>query len=287
MSDSERRAGPRAFPGLDSKLGPALPLSGADSEWLIERVVDRVLLREEKPRQRLLSLRALSLAALAVATSAAAATLVHQKLQRSADASAPAVSAPQRQNKKPAPWHAPPARVSEPGEDTALNTENVPSPEPALSSQVPSLTRGSASTVGSAPSAMSPAQEVAAVDELSQANDLRRKAQWRTAEAAYRGIAARYPQAREGTVAQLAAAELRLEHLGDAAGALRLYQSVPRSNALGVEALYGVSRAQHALGNRTEEAATLRALLDAYPTSLQADGARERLKRLSADSANP
>lgn len=284
MSNSEDRVRTRAFPGLDADLGPARPLSSANSQWLIEQVVGRAL-EPEKRRLRPLSLRTLSLAAIVVVTSAAAATVVHRRIQRSSVASGPAVSAPQRQNKKAAPWRAPPARVSEPGDDTAPQT--LPSAEATPSDKVPSPTHEGISTVANAPSAGSPAQEVAIVDELSEANDLRRQGKWQAAEAAYRGIAARYPRAPEATVAQLAAAELRLDHLGDAAGALRMYQSVPRSSALGVEALFGVSRAHRALGNTDAEAAALRSLLDAFPTSLQADGARVRLKQLLADSAHP
>jgi len=125
------------------------------------------------------------------------------------------------------------------------------------------------------------------VDALSAANDLRRQSQWQAAEAAYRGIAARYPRTPEAIVAQLAAAELRLDHLGDAAGALRLYQAVPHGNALDVEALFGISRTYRVLGDPAAESAALRSLLDAYATSLQADGARTRLRQLSAESTTP
>jgi len=285
MSDS-KRVRTRAFPGLDANLGPARPLTSVDSEWLIEQVVDRAI-EPEKRRSLPFSLRTLSLAAIVVVTSAAAATLVHQKVQRNAAATGTAVTAPQRQNRKPAPRRAPPERASDPNEGTVANSPSIPSAAAAPSSDVPSRTREVAIIGVSAASATLRAQEVAIVDELSAANELRRKSQWQTAEAAYRAIAARYPRAPEAAVAQLAAAELRLEHLGDAAGALQLYQSVSRGSALGVEALFGVSRAYRALGNSEAEAAALRSLVDAFPTSLQADGAHARLKQLAENSTHP
>ena len=281
MNSSQQIRKPRTFRGLDAEQGPARPLSHADTEWLLEQVVERALQPAIKSRPRLRSLRSLSLAALAVVTSAAAATVVHQQLQRNAALSAASVSAPQQQIRKPLPGRARSALANEP------ITPNEPSAETPVAASTPTPIRETTSPVTSAPNVNLPAQEAKVVDELSAANDLRRKSQWQAAEAAYRDIAAHYPRTPEAIVAQLAAAELRLDHLGDAAGALRLYQAVPRSNALGVEALFGISRAYRVLGDLAAESAALRSLLDAYPTSLQADGARARLQQLSAESTTP
>jgi len=286
MSNSEQSRRPRTFPGLDADLGPARPLSRADTEWLVEQVVGHVREPETMPQRRRLSLRTLSLAAIVVVSSAAAATVVHQRIQRNDAVAARVVAAPPRQTNKPTHGHAVHERAIDSSENVDVAIEIDRSVEVAPSSQTPA-TREVPPPVTSASSAVSATRGYAIVDELSAANDLRRQAEWQAAEAAYRSIAAHYPGAAEAAVAQLAAAELRLEHLGDAAGALRLYQSVPRSSALGVEALFGVSRAYRALGNADAEAAALRSLLDAFPTSLQADGARARLKQLSADSTHP
>jgi len=284
MSNSEQSRRPRTFPGLDADLGPARPLSRADTEWLVEQVVGHV--REPETRPRRLSLRALSLAAIVVVSSAAAAAVVHQKIQQNDAVTEPVVAAPPRQTNKPTHGHAEPERALEPSASVTPDSPNDPGVEVAPGSKAPVI-REVTPPVTSASSAVSATRGYAIVDELSAANDLRRRAEWQAAEAAYRSIAAQYPRAPEAAVAQLAAAELRLEHLGDAAGALRLYQAVPRSSALGVEALFGVSRAYRALGSADAEAAALRSLLAAFPTSLQADGARARLKQLSADSAHP
>jgi len=221
------------------------------------------------------------LAALAVVTSAAAATVVRHQLDRNAAVSAPAQSAPQRQIRKLTAGRDRSVSASEP------EAVSVPSAEAPVADSASTTMRAAKPPVASAANANLPAQEAKVVDELSAANALRRQSRWQAAEAAYRSIAARYLRTQEATVAQLAAAELRLDHLGDAAGALRLYQAVPRSNALGVEALFGVSRAYRTLGNSAAESAALRSLLDAYPTSLQADGARTRLQQLSAESTTP
>ena len=124
-------------------------------------------------------------------------------------------------------------------------------------------------------------------DRLAAAVDLRRAGQWQAAEVAYLNVAAQYPRAPEAYVATLAAGALRLEHLEDPVGALRLYESLAHGSALGVEALSGVARCYQALGNRTAELSALRSVIDAYPTSIQADRARVRLKQLSAPSTAP
>jgi TolA-binding protein len=124
-------------------------------------------------------------------------------------------------------------------------------------------------------------------DRLGLANDLRRARRWRDAEAAYLAIATDYPAAPEAYVATLAAAALRLEHLGDPAGALLLYQSSSRRGPLGVEAMFGVARSERALGRPDAEAAALQTVIQAYPNSLQADRARRRLGELRPESGLP
>lgn len=270
MINSKSNAPRHDFPGLDAGLGPARQLSPVDTEWIVGQIVGRALRSTSKPRPRLWSLRSLSLAALAIVTSAAAATVVHQ-VRKSVATTAPAVAGPQRQPQTKPPRRAPPPATS----------EAIPEP-----TEVPEIV---GPTRELAPSSLpnSAARTPSASDQLSAANVLRRSAKWAAAEAAYSAVAARYSGTQDGYVAQLAAAELRLGHLGDPRGALRLYQALPRDNPLGVEALFGVSRAHRALLDRTAEMAALRLLIEAYPTSLQADGARARLKQLVAQSEIP
>jgi len=131
MTSSQPIRRPRTFQGLDAEHGPARPLSRADTQWLIEQAVGRALQPETKSRPRVRSLRTLSLAALAVVTSAAAATVVHQQLQRNAALSAPAHSAPQRQIKKLAPGRTQSVSASKP------EIMSVPSAEAPVADSTP------------------------------------------------------------------------------------------------------------------------------------------------------
>jgi hypothetical protein len=275
MNESGRNTKPRRFIGLDADLGPARQLSAADTEWLVEQVVDRMVEPAKKATIRRFKVRTLALAALAVATSTAAATIVHQTYLKHDVARTPEPIVSLQPTQKAAK-----VRVSQ-------QPPSAPISETAPSAEVPAPSSSVSLSAASPSNSTTPARGATLADRLSAANDLRRQSQWQAAEAAYRAVAARDPGASEATVARLAAAELRLEYLGDPGGALRLYQSVPRSSALGVEALSGVSRACRALGDRTAEAAALRSLLETYPTSLQADRSRERLKQLSSESAAP
>ena len=80
----------------------------------------------------------------------------------------------------------------------------------------------------------------------------------------------------------MAAAALRLDHLSDARGALRLYRAALRSRprgALSEEALLGVADAQHRLADGAE-ADTLASFLERFPDSPEASRARARLAKL-------
>jgi tetratricopeptide (TPR) repeat protein len=277
MSNSERQPQRHSSLRLDSNLGPARPLSPADVERIVKQSVERGLELSKKPRPRVLSLRSLSLAALAIVTSAAAATVVNH-VRENASVNAHNTRAQQQKPKKqsPSPSRSTPKPRSETTSATSPNLSDIV--VPAHKAAVQSAKSANAS---------SPANGSRPVDQLSAANELRRKAQWQAAEESYRNVVACYPLAQEAYVAQLAAAELRLDHLGDPVGALRLYLLIPRNNPLGVEALFGSSRAYRALGDQASEMAILRSLVDAYPASLQADGARDRLRQLFRDSTVP
>jgi len=84
----------------------------------------------------------------------------------------------------------------------------------------------------------------------------------------------------------VAAASLRLEHLNDARGALRLYQRVVEETAasgdLAEEALWGVAEAQRVLGNTSAETKTLERFLSTFPNSVLAPRARQRLAEKSS-----
>jgi hypothetical protein len=91
-----------------------------------------------------------------------------------------------------------------------------------------------------------------------------------------------HPQSPQAYVARVSAAALRLEHLGDPAGALRLYGS-GSGGPLTPEIAWGKARAHRALGQTASERRELEAL--ASGSSSLAEAARERLKQIGAHAA--
>jgi tetratricopeptide (TPR) repeat protein len=253
----------QGFPSLDGQAGPAVPLSPGESAALVERVIDRVLSRTERPRK--LRLAWLALAAIVVAASAGAATWVAQRRTPAGiapSASDVPLSAPsQGRAYRLYPALPIPLSVAEPQPSTPRRSLALPPPSGSI--------------------------KITAADGIGAANELRRAGRWQAAEAKYREVVADFPSAPEAYVATLAAAALRLEHLGDPAGALRLYQSLSRGGSLGVEAMFGVARCHRALGQTAAEKAALEAVVSAYPTSLQSDRARQRLGEISLPATGP
>ncbi|MCP3059467.1 hypothetical protein LXT21_11840 [Myxococcus sp. K38C18041901] len=131
----------------------------------------------------------------------------------------------------------------------------------------------------SAPSA-APAPE----DLLRRANEHRATGQWKAAEALYLRVIRAEPQGMSAYVARVASGALRLEHLGDARGALRQYQEALKGwpgGLLEEEASHGVTEALRALGERDGEVRALEAFLARHPDSPHAVSARKRLKEVS------
>ncbi|MBZ4408665.1 hypothetical protein ACJ2CR_33155 [Myxococcus faecalis] len=131
----------------------------------------------------------------------------------------------------------------------------------------------------SAPSA-APAPE----DLLRRANAHRATGQWKAAEALYLRVIRAEPQGMSAYVARVASGALRLEHLGDARGALRQYQEALKGwpgGLLEEEASHGVTEALRALGDRDGEVRALEDFLARHPDSPHAVAARKRLKEVS------
>ncbi|AKF83800.1 hypothetical protein MFUL124B02_38055 [Myxococcus fulvus 124B02] len=131
----------------------------------------------------------------------------------------------------------------------------------------------------SAPSA-APAPE----DLLRRANAHRATGQWKAAEALYLRVIRAEPQGMSAYVARVASGALRLEHLGDARGALRQYQEALNGwpgGLLEEEASHGVTEALRALGDRDGEVRALEAFLARHPDSPHAVSARKRLQEVS------
>jgi tetratricopeptide (TPR) repeat protein len=120
-------------------------------------------------------------------------------------------------------------------------------------------------------------------DLLVEANQLRHRKQWSRAERQYATIVKTFPGSDEAYAASIAAAELRLEHLDDAEGALELYQDAWRTHRdgpLAEEALYGLAGAYRALGRWRAEQRTLGTFQRKFPQSTMHEQVDQRLDQL-------
>jgi tetratricopeptide (TPR) repeat protein len=122
-------------------------------------------------------------------------------------------------------------------------------------------------------------------DLLAQANRLRQQRRWRAAEALYLRVLGQRPGVRAGSAAALAAAELRLSHLGRPRAALELFERALRmqpGGPLAEQARHGIAQSQRALGDAAREAAALERFLRQHPASLMRSHAEARLRELRA-----
>jgi FecR protein/PEGA domain len=120
---------------------------------------------------------------------------------------------------------------------------------------------------------------------LRRAQKRRAVRDWRGAAAAYRLVLEKFGASSAARAALVALGMLRLDHLGNPAGALRSFNRYLRATRRGVlaqEAAYGRIRALSRLGRRTLELAALRSFLKDYPGALQSPLVKRRLAALSA-----
>lgn len=125
------------------------------------------------------------------------------------------------------------------------------------------------------------AERRAPEDWLVEGNRLRAERRWERADDAYAQALRSAPHGQTAYVARVASAAVRLEHLGDAKGALALYRAALRQTPRGPlreEILMGLADAQRALGNRAEERSALAQFLSEYPDSPLAAQAKSRLE---------
>ncbi|MDH5675212.1 MAG: hypothetical protein OEZ06_24035 [Myxococcales bacterium] len=242
---------------LDADPGPAAPLDGAARRALIEGALANWAATGTHAaaarRPRTLAWLA---AAGALCVGSAAAYYTAQPGGHFAAPPTPEDAEPLQR----APLHAP-----------------APAPEPAP--MAPPATPETQVTA-EPPTAARPAR--AAEDLLARANRLRGQGRYRAAERAYLEVVQRAPGGPSAEVARIAAADLRLERLDNAGGALGLYRrALRRPGPLEVEALWGSARALRALGRPAEERKTLQRLLKRHPSAAPARSAQGRLDALS------
>ncbi len=123
-------------------------------------------------------------------------------------------------------------------------------------------------------------------DLLQTANRLRGERRWGEAERTYLEVTSAYPGTHAAYVAQVAAANIRLERLNRASGAARLFRAAIRiGGPLDPEARDGLARALRRMGDRAGERRALEGLLERHPRSAYANRARERLAELEGAGA--
>lgn len=245
------------LPGLDDRAGPAAPIAGERARDLVDSVLDAGAVPRANVRRIRRFPRAAWVLAAALATVAAAAatvTLRHGSVRRDT----------------------PPV----PPVPTELAKAATPPSAPSPAAPPPTVATPSAS-----PETMPPVRSTPAppADLLGQANDLRAARRWREATRAYERVIDQHPSPSATYTAEVAAADLRLDHLADPAGALRLYHQALRNGAgpLGEQAYWGVARANRALGNARAEKSALSDYIARYPQGLFLGEAQERVRALA------
>jgi tetratricopeptide (TPR) repeat protein len=248
---------------LDDRAGPSLPLSEREAEARVQAAVLRALPAGGKPFLRRRSPALLLAAALAVTGVSAAFVLTRSGFTGAATDAAPVPANPRAE------------LAPRSGSQQKLEVAPPVVPEPSPVSDAPDVVSSSGSERGSG-ARSNP------LDLLKAANQLRGQGRWAEAERAYAHIASSYGGTAQSPVAALAAASLRLEHLNDPRGALRLYQAALRAPSLSAEAELGIADCYRALGDRAAEIAALRRLTSAHPEALFHERAQRRLQALEA-----
>ncbi len=139
-----------------------------------------------------------------------------------------------------------------------------------------------------APAAQAPTErerQRIADDLLQRANRARRDRRWRRADSLYDRVRRQHPGTRAATVAAVSSAAIRLEQLGDPAGALALYRRAARQAPRGPvaeEARFGLAEAYRRLGDTAAERAALTRFVRRHPRSLLIERARARLVELES-----
>lgn len=294
-ADVEEELDRGLLPLLDAEAGPARPLSEREQLLLVDRIE-----RQFAQRGRVLPWRAsrrVVLVGALFAASAAAAVYGVGVLSRdpaplegtgkgSATLSKPSEAVPSDAvPSEPAPSEPVP---SEP----VLAQPVAPAlPDPAVSPTASSSERPA--KPGSAPSKSFPggASEpqvsrsggAAGADRLAAASALRARHRYREALALYLQVIELDPDGMQASVARVAAAEVQLDHLGDTAGAERLYREAKtQGGELTAEAQFGLAQVARARGDATSERQALQDFLSRHPGSPLVSAARRRMSALGA-----
>ncbi|MCL4226966.1 MAG: tetratricopeptide repeat protein [Myxococcales bacterium] len=274
---------------LDDHAGPARRLPQARAQAMVSAIVDAALTGVDgadasspgattaaRPSRRLAPLLAVALLLAAVA-GAAAAVVTTRYL------SAPPAAPPPTAPGPSAPGPAAADRVAPAADDDAASADGAAADDDRAPPRPrPRPERSARPAAAPAPAPELPA-DAPAEDVLALANQRRKQRAWREADALYRRVVRAYPRTEAAVVAEVASATIRLEHLGDPAGALAGFRRALKARpagALGEEARWGIAEAFRGVGDARGEAFALRVFLETHPGSAMAPAARKRLAEL-------
>jgi len=260
---------------VGSELEAEDAVAYADHE-ATERVLGRLLLglprKQRRSSKRFVFL--LVAAALLVASVAAATVVVVQQRRQSARASEAAGQALAGKPQSAVIAPAPPSALLEPSTaPLASDPPVLPSPPPAPGPP-PSAWASSLDNATASPTPNS------AAELLSAAGRARRKGDPGHAITLLADLQARFPNSPEARASDIALGMLQLQsgEAGAARSHFERYLQRSPQGALAADALWGRAQALFAEGNATEARASLTALLERYPSSAYASGARAKLR---------
>lgn len=277
---------PGLLPLLDAEPGPARPLSEREQLLLVDRIE-----RQFAQRGRVLPWRPsrrVVLAGALFAASAAAAVYGVGVLTRAPGPATPAdrterrpVAPPLEESLPAEPATAEPS----PGEPPPAEPPAVPAPPPGkdVKSARPAEVAAAESRSSSSGAARPTSSRATGADRLAAASALRARHRYREALALYLQVIELDPGGVQASVARVAAAEVQLDHLGDIAGAERLYREArTQGGELMAEAQFGLAQVARARGDATGERQALQEFLSRHPGSPLVSAARRRLSALGA-----
>lgn len=271
---------------LDDQAGPARRISAARGHELIQNALTALPAAAQVAPTTRARRRGAWLLAAAVVLSAGVASAGYYTWVRSSAERAP-------RPLPSAPATVTPSEPDVPVEPPVVSPADQPEPVAVVPTPTPTEP---ARSEPPAPTPTPPrarpdnASKISAASLIERANKLRRARSWRRAEATYQRVRRAYPDTQSADVATIAAASIRLEHLGDARGAKRLYSAALRragEHALAEEARWGLARVHRRLRDRDGERRMLRALLQHHPDSLLLPSVRQRLRQLDQRKATP
>jgi tetratricopeptide (TPR) repeat protein len=275
------------FEPLDGEAGPARRISRQRSAALVMAALEAGN-RESPARPRVPGKRppVWLVVGAVLLTGAAAATVWALARSERAPESQMAQSQPEAslpESAAVAPAQAARAEPQAPA-SAAVSTPRVP----VMATPLEGLPRDSTPPAARKQRSETPARIPAAAapeDLLREANGLRAGGRWKDAEALYLRVIREQPSSLAAYVARVASGSLRLEHLGNARGALRQFQEALRLQPQGVlaqEVRHGIAEAWRALGDKAAEARALEDFLTHHSDSPLGTSARARLRELSS-----